>query len=326
MPTTAIANANIALIKYWGKRDHGLNIPAVGSISVTLEGLSTKTSVEFSRDLSEDRLILNDEVAGPAETGRVSGLLDLIRSRAGSGMKAVVTSSNNFPTAAGLASSASAFAALTVAATTAAGLNLTPAELSILARRGSGSAPRSLFGGFAEMRPGQNADGSDATAIQLFPEEHWDLRVLIAVTSDRPKDTGSTDGMELSRRTSPFYQAWIDSSASDISQMRAALEQRDFEKVADLSEFSCLKMHGLALASNPGLVYWIGSTVEAIHRVRSLRKNGTAVFFTIDAGPQFKAFCLPQAQQEVEGALADIQGVKRIIRTGPGHGARLVSE
>jgi diphosphomevalonate decarboxylase len=326
MKVTAKANSNIALIKYWGKRDAALNLPAVGSISLTLDGMVTETSVEFISSLIADEHILNGESAATAETQRVAAFLNIIRQTAHLDRFARVISSNNFPTAAGLASSASAFAALALAATKAAGLDLPPGKLSELARRGSGSAARSVFGGFVEMHMGQQADGSDSVAEPLADKNYWDIRVLIAVTSAKKKKIGSTDGMTLSRDTCPYYQSWVESSESDLAEMRRAIHTKDFQKLGEWSEFSCLKMHALAIASNPGLLYWNGVTLDGLHLIRDLRHSGQAVYFTVDAGPQIKAICLPEAMDTVKAALENLPGITRIIETSLGDGARIVGE
>ncbi len=176
------------------------------------------------------------------------------------------------------------------------------------------------------MRLGEKEDGSDSFAYQLYPPEHWDLRVLIAITSEEKKKTGSTDGMELSRTTSPYYQRWVDSSVNDMDEMRAAVEKRDFEAVADISEFSCLKMHALALASRPGVLYWNGTTVDLVHEIRMLRSEGCAVFFTIDAGPQVKAICTAPEASRVKERLQALPGVKRILESKLGPDAKVLEE
>lgn len=326
MKVTAKANSNIALIKYWGKRDARLNLPAVGSISVTLAGLSTTTSVAFDENLKGDRFILNGQAEAKEESQRVSRFLDIIRQMSGVRQQAIVESSNNFPTAAGLASSASAFAALSLAASRAAGLELSAAKLSELARRGSGSAARSIFGGFVEWRRGEKDDGSDSVAEPLAEKDFWDIRVLIAVTSAQKKKTGSTDGMILSKLTSPYYTAWVESSPDDLNGMRHAILKKDFQKMGELAEFSCLKMHAVALASNPGMIYWNGATIEGLQLIRELRRQGNAVYFTVDAGPQIKAICLPETVQKVSAALENLAGVQRIIGTRLGDGAQLIGE
>lgn len=323
---TAVARANIALIKYWGKRDgaSGLNLPAVGSLSITLDALATRTRVRFDAALDRDSLRLNGREEA-AMTARAARYLDLFRELAGRRAFASIDSENNFPTGAGLASSASGFAALAAAAAAALQLELAPAELSALARRGSGSAARSLFGGFVEWHRGVRADGADSHAEPLADAKHWPLRVLVAVTDEGPKPTGSTDGMTRTEFTSPFFDAWVEGQESDLSEARAAVLARDFDKLADVSEFSCLKMHASALAARPGVVYWNGATLHALHAVRALRAKGLPVFFTIDAGPQLKAVCLPDAEAAVRETLASVAGVKRVITSGLGQGVEVES-
>ena len=326
MKATAKAYSNIAFVKYWGKRDTRLNLPAVGSISLTLDALYTITSVQFDKNLSEDELILNGQIAGGKETERITGFLNIVRRMSGIKHFARVSSKNNFPTAAGLASSASAFAALALAAATAVDLPLSKKELSILARQGSGSAARSVFGGLVEMKRGSAENGRDAFALQLAPPDYWDLRLLIAVTSETKKPVGSTAGMRLSEQTSPYYRAWLDASENDLREMRRAIRRKDFEKVGELCEFSALKMHALALSSNPGLIYWNGATVEGMHTIRSLRQSGLPVWFTIDAGPQLKALCLPETATKVSEALQNVAGVQRVIECRPGPDALVLND
>ena len=326
MKTTAIAHSNIALVKYWGKRAPKLNLPAVGSISITLDALRTTTYVEFIPDLIHDMLELNGVQIESEERLRVQKFMDLIRQKAGTNDYAIIKSDNNFPTAAGLASSASAFAALALAGTRAAGLDLSPKELSILARIGSGSAARSIFGGFVEMNKGLFKNGSDAFAKPIADANYWDLRVLIAVTSESEKKTGSTDGMTQSKKTSPYYKDWVATSSKDLSGMRAAITKKDFQKLGEISEFSCLKMHAVALATNPGLIYWNGTTVEGMHLIRELRGKGTEAYFTIDAGPQLKAICQADDEQKVKKDLESLPGVQRVIATKLGGPAYLLGD
>lgn len=322
-PATAVAHANIALIKYWGKRDKKLNLPAAGSISLTLDALQTETTVAFNHDLSSDYIELNGRILTENEAGRIIRFLDML---AGPGRAfASVKSMNNFPTAAGLASSASGFAALTLAAVKALNMHASPEELSRLARRGSGSAARSLFGGFVEMRRGNSDNGQQDYAVPLFDENHWDLRMLIAVTSDKQKETGSTEGMERTAATSPFYKSWVESQARDLDEMRAAIKYKDFEKVGTLTEHSCFKMHGLALSANPALLYWNSVSVEIIHAVKELRKQGTPAYITMDAGPQVKILCQPEAVPSIRNTLETIKGIKSILECRPGPAAALKS-
>lgn len=316
MKAEARARANIALVKYWGKADTALNLPAVGSISITLDELVTETRVEFDPNFSADSFRLNGE---PREDqrNRISDCLDHLRRQRGVDFGAQVESVNHFPTAAGLASSASGFAALAAAGAQALGLAMDPKALSVVARRGSGSAARSVFGGFVEMHRGQTGIADSSYAESLAAADQWPLQVVIAVTDLEEKPVPSSSGMGRSLLTG-FFQPWVDGQDSDLNLARTAIEQRDFEKLADVSERSCLKMHGLMFAS--GLVYWRGATVEALHRVRALRAQGVPVFFTIDAGPQLKAVCSPDATDTVIDALQDVPGVIQTIRSGLGDG------
>jgi len=319
----AQAQPNIALIKYWGKRDVALNLPVVGSLSITLDRLWTRTEVRFETGLDADRITLNGR-EDPKQLRRATACLDLLRSRAGLSTRARITSTNNFPTGAGLASSASGFAALVLAGDAALGLELSTAELSVLARRCSGSAARSIFGGYVEWARGERPDGEDSVARPILETDAWPLSVAVAITSMAEKAIGSTEGMNRTAETSPFQQAWIDTQEADLAEARAAIVARDFERLAVISEYSCLKMHALALAAKPGLLYWNAATVACMHRVRQLRAQGVPVFFTIDAGPQLKAVCEPAAAAAVAAALREVPGVLNVVETGLGGDAKLM--
>lgn len=320
------AFANIALVKYWGKRSSAYNLPRTGSLSLTLSPLSTFTSVAFLQNLPSDVLTLNGSVADALALKRVSRLLDVMRAQAGSQTKAHVVSVNDFPTAAGLASSASAFAALVTAADAALGLNSTPSQLSVWARMGSGSAARSIFGGFVEMLPGQRDDGQDAFAVPLFPPDYWPLRVLVAVITSRKKEVASTDGMDLTAKTSPYFQAWCDGVPPDIEAAKSALQTKDIGALGVVAERSCLRMHASALAADPGVVYWQGATVDVFQTVRRWRiQEGLGVFFTIDAGPNVKVFCEPQDADKIAARLKALPGVEDVIACEPGTAASLIS-
>lgn len=321
----AQAHPNIALVKYWGKRDAALNLPAVGSLSITLDGLSTRTRVRFVPAAGADRVVLNGRTDA-AEAQRVSACLDLLRAAAGVAWRAEVESENDFPTAAGLASSASGFAALVLAGSAALGLDLAPSALSVLARRGSGSAARSIFGGFVEWDHGARVDGSDSLARPLLAADAWPLAVVVAVTSTSAKEIGSSEGMRRTAATSPYQRAWVGGQEADLMEARRAVLARDFEALADIAEHSCLKMHALALAARPGLLYWNGASVECMHRLRALRRDGLPVFFTIDAGPQVKAVCLPEARATIAAALREVPGVLQVLECGLGGGARLLTD
>lgn len=330
---TSIACANIALIKYWGKRNSSisadLNLPAVGSLSITLDALQTKTKVHFDPSLQADTAVINGQILHGKGLDRIQATLNRIRSCSDDndlkGTFARVESQNNFPTAAGLASSASGFAALVHAANQAADLSLDDQTLSRLARQGSGSAARSLFGGYVLMHKGHLETGDDAYAEPLFPADHWPLEVVIAITDSGSKKVPSTDGMNQTANTSPYFKQWVDTSESDIETAIAAITARDFEKLADVSEYSCLKMHASALAAQPGTLYWNPATVACIHTIRTLRAAGHQVFFTIDAGPQVKAICSPEEVTAVSSALAQTAGVINLLHSSLGDPARHIA-
>tara|TARA_B100000029_G_scaffold353913_1_gene346608 strand:+ start:7634 stop:8605 length:972 start_codon:yes stop_codon:yes gene_type:complete len=318
---SAKARANIALAKYWGKLDSALNIPVVGSISITLDALWTETEVEFNNSYDADTLVLNGEVRKDL-IEHATKFLDLLRIYAGVKTRAHIVSKNNFPTGAGLASSASGFAALAIASANALKLDLSQKNLSIIARQGSGSAARSIFGGFVEMHAGQNPDGSDSFAEPIIPSESWPLEVVIAITEKREKVISSRVGMTQSSLTSPYYLGWVKTSTKDLSAIREAIYARDFERLAEVSEHNCLKMHAVTMTSQPALIYWKPATVACIHAVKELRTSGVPVFFTIDAGPQLKAICAPDNSKKVQEVLQSIPGVLDTLVTGLGADAQ----
>ena len=316
MRATATAQPNIALIKYWGKRDTTLNLPAVGSISITLSALYTTMTVEFDAALGDDRLRLNGE-QNDALLPRLGQALDVV---AGADRpRARIDSECNFPIAAGLASSASSFAAIVVAASAAIGADHSTAQLANLAGRASGSAARSLYGGFAEL---ENVDDT-VVVTQLAPAEAWPLDVVVAVTSTGPKPVGSTEAMEISRRTSPFYDRWVSDQPADLDVARTAIRDRDFPALAAIAEHNCLKMHSVMWSSRPPVVYWNDATLACLQTLRELQASDVPVFFTIDAGPQVKAVCDPSATDAVRDALRSTAGVKDVLSSGLGAGARL---
>lgn len=323
MAATAQAQPNIALVKYWGKQDTAANVPAVPSLSVTLDSLWTRTRVRFHEELTCDELSLNGDPDHGKPRQRVSACLDRLRRVCGRQLWASVDSENNFPTGAGLASSASGFAALVTAACSALGADLDPARRSSLARQSSGSAARSIFGGFVELAL---AGAPDPVARPLLNASEWPLTVLVAVTSTTAKATGSSTGMTLTAASSDYYGAWVDTAEKDFAEGRAAIMAQDFEALASVSERSCLKMHGLMLSAQPGLIYWNGATVECLHRIRELRRRGTAVFFTVDAGPQVKALCLPESAAAVQATLSEVPGVSEVLESALGAGARVIDQ
>lgn len=327
---TARAGTNIALVKYWGKRDPALNLPAAGSLSLTLANLGSETTVRFGADAGEadgrDRVLLAGKPADDRFASRVRRFLDLIRIRAGLALPAEVATVNTVPTAAGLASSAAGFAALALASTRAAGLRLSVNELSELARRGSGSAARSIFGGFAEMSPGERDDGRDAVATAILDEHAWDVRLCVAINASGEKAIGSTAAMERTARTSPYYAAWLASVPTDLAEARLAVANRDLESLGLVAERSALRMHACAMAADPHVLYWNAATLAAIATVKHLRADGVAAFFTIDAGPHVKVLCATRDADRVEATLAATPQVMRVLVLAPGPGARVVND
>jgi diphosphomevalonate decarboxylase len=319
---TTLAHPNIALAKYWGKRDYGHNLPAVPSLSVTLAGMTTATTVTFDPALEKDVLVLGGQEAPDGPTARIAGMLDRVRAMSGATEKARVVSANDFPTASGLASSASAFAALALAASTAAGMHLPPEEISNLARRTSVSAARSVLGGFVELRAGWPKD-ERLSAQQVAPPEHWPIRIVVAVVGEGPKAVGSTEGMLHTVRTSPFYAAWVERAPGIYGRIKRAIADKDFDALGVAAEESALAMHATSIAATPGLLYWTATTIEVLAEVRRMRAVGLGAYATIDAGPHVKVLCTAEDEVEVAKQIGSVPGVKRTIVTRPGPGARV---
>ncbi len=316
MQATAQAQPNIALVKYWGKRDLDRNLPAVSSLSVTLDSLWTRMSVSFD-GREADSLEVNG-ADSPDMLARVSRCLDYVAGE--DRPRARVTSESNFPIGAGLASSASAFAALVVAADAAAGTGHDRLTLARLAGAISGSAARSLYGGIVELIAG--ADEIDVH--RLMDADEWPLEVIVAVTEEGPKPVGSGDAMIRGAETSPFYPGWIEQQDADMQTAREAVIARGFAALAGVAEHNCLKMHSVMWSSRPPIVYWNKATLACMETVRALQAEGHSVFFTIDAGPQVKAVCLPKSAGAVESALAQTEGVIHTMQSRLGAGARLI--
>jgi len=332
--TTARACANIALVKYWGKRDARLNLPAAGSLSLTLDALVTTTQVSFDPGLAEDELVLDGAPAKPAERARTSEFLDLVRAAAHLTLRARVVSRNEFPTASGLASSASGYAALAVAAvgaaraaTRAGGPAPSPRELSILARQGSGSAARSLFGGFVRMHAGHAEDGSDAYAEPIASRLTEQVRMVIAIVGGgAPKSHGSRDAMDHTAATSPLYRAWIELVPRDLAAAEAALAAADLEQLGAIAEGNALAMHASAIAARPAVIYWQPATLAAIACVREVRAAGHAAWATMDAGPHVKVLTTAGDAAAVAAALRSVAGVTEVSIAAAGGAAAIIEE
>ncbi len=319
---TAVACANIAFIKYWGNQNDALRIPANSSLSMNLDGLVTRTTVTFRPGLSADRLEINGRLAEPPALARVSGFLDLVRALAGVHLFAEVASENNFPTGAGIASSASAFAALALAAARALGLELTEPELSRLARRGSGSACRSIPAGFVEWNAGST--DQDSFARSIAPPEHWDLVDCIAVVAAGQKAVGSTEGHALAG-TSPLQAARLADAPRRLEAAHRALLERDFPSLARVVEQDSTIMHAVMMTSDPPLYYWSPPSLEIMKAVQTWRSQGLPCCFTLDAGPNVHVICPAGVSAEVAARLSAMPGVEQVLQAHPGGPARLVS-
>ncbi len=315
----ARARANIALAKYWGKSDIPLNLPAVPSISLTLDGLVTETTVRFVDGLDADRATLDGRDASEKEMVRIRELLDRVRAKAKLDLRAEVASGNRFPTAAGLASSASGFAALAAAASHAAGLAPSAKGLSAMARQSSASAARSIYGGFSELPAGKPGNARLA-AKPLFDAAYWDVRIVVAVTAKGPKKVGSTEGMERSRKTSPLYEAWVQQAPKLTKVIRKALREKNLDALGATMEQSTFAFHACALSARPGIRYWQPATMSALGAVESLRERGISAWATMDAGPHVKVLCHAADARKVQRALAGAEGVQSTKTLKPGAG------
>ncbi len=318
---TALANPNIAFIKYWGNRDHALRIPVNGSISMNLDGLHSRTTVTFDPALTSDALILNGVAVDGEGLARVIAMLTRVRRKAGIETFAAVTSENNFPTGSGIASSASAFAALALAASTAAGLELNEKEQSILARTGSGSACRSVPGGFVEWLPGSSHKTSYAQTFA--PADHWNLVDCIAVVSHEHKAVGSTGGHALAD-SSPLQEARVLDAPRRLEICRKAILDRDFEAFAAMIELDSNMMHAVMQTSTPPLLYWQPATVEIMAAVQKWRQANIPVAYTIDAGPNVHLICLAEYYEQVIDKLRKIPGVLQVLQAARGGPARIL--
>jgi diphosphomevalonate decarboxylase len=319
---TARANANIAFIKYWGNRDETLRLPSNPSLSMNLDGLLTETTVVWDDGITDDSLVLNArEDTGPA-LARVSRHLDAIRQRLGLQSHAQVESANNFPTGAGIASSASSFAALTVAAVAAAGATLSERELTTLARLGSGSASRSVPTGFVEWYAADRHEESYAESIAA--PDYWDLVDVIAVVSRQHKDVGSTAG-HASAHTSELQSTRVETAPERLESCKRALMERNFTTFAEVVERDSNLMHAVMMTSRPPLFYWQPASLEVMANVRRWRLDGLQVCYTLDAGPNVHCICVRRDAEAVSAGLARLSDVEEIRMAGPGGPAIVIS-
>ncbi|WP_316528402.1 diphosphomevalonate decarboxylase [Kitasatospora brasiliensis] len=315
----AVANANVALVKYWGRAPGPGHQPAGTSLSLTLEGLASGARVARRPPRAgADRVAW----APPGPVAELGRFVAHARAQLGIEHPLDVVVTSNFPVAAGLASSASAYAALTTALAALATGRPSADRLAALARQGSGSACRSMLGGFVQWRPGDDV----GAVTQVAPPEHWPLAVLVAVTAAGPKRVPSREGMRRTRASSPFFEAWLAAGEADLAAVREAVRSRDLPALGAVAERNALRMHATALGADPPLLYWEAATVSVIRQVWRLREGGVPAFFTVDAGPQVKVLCEPGDAERVGRALADVPGVLRVLRSRPGGAPRTVPQ
>ncbi len=317
---TAIAPSNIAFTKYWGRKHEILRLPENGSISMSLSHLLTTTTVEFSDQYEQDEVIINGGGLEDGEDARVIKHLDRIREMAGITNKAKVVSNNNFPSGTGLSSSASGFAALTVAAASSAGLKLSEKELSILARQGSGSACRSIPGGFVEWLDGDTSDTS--YAVQIFPTDYWDIADVVAVVSTSKKEVSTSVGQQTAK-SSEFMPIRIAHMEERNNEMRKFIEDKDFPKFGELLEAEALELHSIMLTQRPGLIYWTPESLMVMKLVRHWRTDGIEVYFTVNTGQDVHLLCQQKDADAVKAKLEELEEVRDIIVNTPGEGTRL---
>jgi diphosphomevalonate decarboxylase len=322
--STARAFSNIALVKYWGKGDEKLRLPVNSSLAITLDSIYTTTTVEFSDKLEADQVVIDGDTFDAQETQRVSDHLDLVRAEAGITTRARVVTKNNFPKGVGAASSASGFAALSVSAAAAAGLDLTPKQLSILARQGSGSASRSIPGGVTVWHKGDSSQTSFAEPVE-FPSD-WDLEILLVFVGEmKQKKVGSTEGMARAQ-TSPYYQTAIKEAEQNIIRLQQAFAQQDWQQFGQVVEAEVFRLHLLCMSSIPHVLYWQGATVDIFQKLISLREQQVYGFFTVDAGPHVHVICQRADTDQIMAELQAIPNVTDIVRCGVGGPAELIDD
>lgn len=322
MKCTAIAPSNIAFIKYWGRKNETLRLPSNGSISMNLSGLITTTTVEFSKAYSEDQVTIDEIVQSKEKALKISKHLDRVRELAKTDLKAKIVSQNTFPQGTGLSSSASGFAALTVAASNATGLKLSEKELSILARQGSGSACRSIPDGFVEWLDGDTSETSYAKSI--YPPDYWDIVDVVCILTDQIKDVSTSEG-QLSANTSPFFTFRQQQMKKKIVKLKKALEEKDFRTFGETTETEALELHAIMLTSHPSLIYWHPETVTLMKLVKQWRNKGLPVYFSLNTGQNIHLICQKENAQKISNEVAKHLGNKKIILNSPSPGAHLIN-
>lgn len=320
MKVSAVAPSNIAFSKYWGRKDEKLRLAENGSISMCTSNLLTTTTIEFSENYRHDEVIINSEKR-TSEVSRVIQHLDRIRELAKIKLFAKVVSENNFPTATGLSSSASSFAALTVAAVKAAGLDLNEKELSILARLGSGSACRSIPSGFVEWLDGDTSESSFAKSI--FPPNHWEIADVVAVVSEGRKEI-STSKAHQSAASSIFLPLRVSKMKQKNKKLKELIQKKDFTRFGELIEAEALELHAIMITQSPPLIYLLPNTILLFKLVHFWRKEGLEVYFTINTGQDVHLIIAQKDINKLKKKLKEIPEIKSIIVNYPSQGARVI--
>ncbi len=319
---TAVACANAGLIQQWGVTDAALNLPANGSISLTLAGLEVTTTVHWRVELTRDRITLDGQAPNDALARRITIHLDHVRRLSGQSSRAEVTIQSTFSPRMGLNIAAPLFASLSMAATAAAGVELSMRALTALARLGAGSACQSIPGGFVEWHTGATHEASCAESIA--GAEHWPLVDLIAVVSGAGRHMNDiTEGHRLAA-TSPLQATRLLGAAARLAACREAILMRDFERLAAAAELDTGLVHAIAITSSPAVFYWAPVTLTILERVRAWRAAGLAVCYSVDPGPNVHCLCEPGDAANVEVQLGALRGILDVRRATSGGPARLV--
>ncbi|MBB1122959.1 diphosphomevalonate decarboxylase [Limosilactobacillus albertensis] len=321
---TAKAHTNIALVKYWGKENQELIIPQTDSLSLTLNEFYTTTTVNFDDQLTSDQVYVDKQLLDQQDAKKVVHILNLVRELSGINYFAKVDSINHVPTAAGLASSASAFAALAGAASSAAGLKLSSRDLSRLARRGSGSATRSIYGGLVEWQKG--TDDQSSFAKPILEDVDFPIEMLAVLVNTKKKKISSRSGMQSSVATSPYYDAWRKVVAHDMTAIKEAIKAKDIDLIGHIAEENALRMHALTLSADPGFTYFNAETLTIIKAVQDLRNNGINCYYTMDAGPNVKVIYDRMNREKIVTKLSNIIGHDRLVVSQPGPGIKIWNE
>jgi diphosphomevalonate decarboxylase len=304
---SAFASSNIALCKYWGKRDVELNLPVTSSLSISMNHLGACSQISLS-DTATDQIILNDQTMIPESifSLRLVEFLDLFRPTKDTMFK--IYTKTNIPVGAGLASSACGFAATVMALNELFAWDLSAAQLSVLARLGSGSACRSIYDGFVLWHAGTDMDGMDSHAVQL--DYTWpDLRIGILLVDGRQKSISSRDAMQASVETCPFYATWPRVVADAIHATEHALQHKDFWMLGATAEANALAMHAMMMATQPPIIFAQAATLDYMQSVWRARAEGLGVFFTQDAGPNLKLLFLAKDEARVRELFSAIEVV-----------------